>query len=105
MIITLKTQHGKHMPGSRHEVVEVVPHGGYTDSAKQYVLEDRTFVASDNAEVVPDEAIDYRLLLVKYMNYVGEAAGTTYVHLATWNDGFTEADLAELRIIDRESNM
>jgi hypothetical protein len=54
---------------------------------------------------IPQDPIDYRALLVKYMNYVGEAAGTTYVHLATRNDGFTDAELAELRIIDRESNM
>jgi len=56
--VKLKTQCGTHKPGSTHAVVEEVPHGGYSDSAKQFVLADGTHVLSDNCEVVPEEKND-----------------------------------------------
>jgi len=54
MKIKLKTQHGPLRPGSEHKVKSIVPHGGYTDSARQYVLAGGRHVASDNAEVVSE---------------------------------------------------
>lgn len=54
MKIKLKTQHGQHQPGTVHEVESIVPHGGYTDSARQYVLAGGQHVASDNAEVISE---------------------------------------------------
>ncbi|MFA5897851.1 MAG: hypothetical protein WC829_01935 [Hyphomicrobium sp.] len=50
MKIRLKTQQGKYPAGSVHHVLEVIPHGGHTDSAKQYRIAGYTYVASDNAE-------------------------------------------------------
>ena len=56
MKIKLKRQHGPHCAGSEHEVLRVVPHGGHTDSEKQYVLADGTYVASDFAEEIKEAA-------------------------------------------------
>lgn len=50
--IKLLTQHGEYPKGSIHEVVRVVPHGGHSDSEKQYVLDDGSHVISDHAEEV-----------------------------------------------------
>lgn len=52
MRIRLKTQQREHPPGSVHDVLEIVPHGGYTDSERQYVIAGRIYVASDFAEVI-----------------------------------------------------
>lgn len=53
LVIRLKTQHGPHPAGSTHAVVRVVPHGGHTDAASQYVLEDGIHVCDDRADTVP----------------------------------------------------
>jgi len=59
MKIKLKTQCGEQPPGSIHDVVSIIPHGGYSDSAEQYVILDGTFILCDNAEIVqtPPEPI------------------------------------------------
>jgi hypothetical protein len=55
MRIKLKTQHGAYPPGSIHEVVEVIPHGGHSDDARQFLIADQTYVLERNAEVVPEK--------------------------------------------------
>jgi hypothetical protein len=52
MKIKLKVPCGGNSVGSIHDVVSIIPHGGYSDSAKQYVLSDGTRVLCDNAEIV-----------------------------------------------------
>jgi hypothetical protein len=52
MKVKLNAQCGVNAPGTIHDVLYVVPHGGYSDSARQYVLHDGTFVISDNADVL-----------------------------------------------------
>lgn len=52
MTIRLLRQHGMHAAGTTHEVVRIVPHGGHTDAAQQYVLVDGTHVCDDAAEII-----------------------------------------------------
>lgn len=47
--IKLTRNVGGHPSGSIHEVITVVPHGGHSDSAQQYVLRDGTHILSDYA--------------------------------------------------------
>ncbi|MNV75253.1 hypothetical protein D3C71_1685310 [compost metagenome] len=52
MVILLLRNCGSLKKGTRHYVAYVVPHGGYTDDAKQYVLNDGTHIRSGLAEEV-----------------------------------------------------
>lgn len=74
MRIRLLTQMGTHMPGSEHEVLHTINHGGHYDCAAQYVLRDGTHVPSNCASVVrwnagelmptvPDRHVDLNELL------------------------------------------
>lgn len=50
-------------------------------------------------------AFDYRRLLAKYMNHVGECEGITFVGRISANDPqFTSAELAELQAIEIETD-
>ena len=52
MVILLLENCGTLKRGTRHRVAYVVPHGGHTDDAKQYVLADGTHIRSGIAEEV-----------------------------------------------------
>lgn len=46
--------------------------------------------------------IDYRELLKKYINHVGEEEGTTFLAWADESGRFTDEELTELRVLDDE---
>jgi len=52
MLIQLLRDVGSFKKGEILEVLEVVPHGGYSDSACQYVIGKDTRVISDNAKEI-----------------------------------------------------
>lgn len=60
MRIHLKKSVAHHAAGAVLTVKNVIPHGGHSDSEKQYVLNDGTIVLSDNADVLPLDFDDYQ---------------------------------------------
>lgn len=70
--VRLKTRHGDKPAGLECKVVRVVNHGGHTDSECQYVLEDGTHVASDNATVV---RVSDAAALIRKISEVATAVG------------------------------
>lgn len=75
-LIRLKTNHGNKVAGTSHAVVGVVSHGGHTDSERQFVLPDGTYVASDNATVLrSSEAVALIRKIATVSTAVGWQAG------------------------------
>lgn len=56
MIIKLKTQHGHRLPGSEWHVEEIVPHGGHSDAARQYRIDEDCYVLDFNAQIVGESS-------------------------------------------------
>jgi hypothetical protein len=81
--IRLRTQHGNKMPGTTHTVVGIVDHGGYTDSARQYILADGTHVVSDHATVIrSSEAVELIRKIAQVATAVGWQAGEPAMEMA-----------------------
>jgi hypothetical protein len=81
--IRLRTQHGDKMPGTSHTVVGIVDHGGYTDSACQYILADGTHVVSDHATVIrSSDAVALIRKIAQVSTAVGFHAGEPAMELA-----------------------
>lgn len=55
--IQLGATFGRKPPGSVWDVHGVMPHGGYTDSPRQFVLYDGTHVAEEFATIVPAQPL------------------------------------------------
>lgn len=81
MRIKLHRHFGDHPAGAVRDVRDLVPHGGHTDAAQQYVLWDGTHVPSD-AATVETECTHEKLRRVR-LEFEIESAGGAKPSLVT----------------------